>query len=526
MIFIFGGYMRSAKLQQTAIERTDDAQNRLGTRKTRLFRHLKETKTMCWLLPPTTSIVTTAMDIPPVSFGFFPPKEAKIRFGVTMISNKYDVTGVSTAAIANSCKEAAGVSIGGIVNVIDTTRGLSLAGVCNVNESAYGISISGITNVASTAFSLSLAGVCNVNNSTAGIQIAGITNVAETTNAISIAGITNRTTDQFNGIAVSGIWNSLGKINGAAITCGENAIEGDGNGIFIGGIGNWISDGHGKGVFIGGLGNYVANRITGIAIGILGNISKKLAGLSISALLNIAGTMEGIAVAPFNLFASIKGISIGIINYTDLGDGNEPESPIGVQIGVLNIKKNKGWGATIVPILYIHNFSEIHAWIKTHVGKIKRTCNELRPHIYDDNNSCLRLRRQNREGLLELLQQNGEPLLTGASRPYQTDTLSLVTNDIERLKIVATEKGLTDKRRIRAVVKMLNSRGDDEKSISTRKEGATQLALVASDPEIYDETSEHALRELVGAIVKNKTGHKEARGALISLGVSEDDFKN
>lgn len=240
------------------------------------------------------------------------------------------------------------------------------------------------------------------------VGLAGI-EASEAMHGIAIGGIGAGSGGDINGIAIGGIGlGAGGHLRGVAIGGIGTGAGGNVRGIAIGGLGVGAG-GHAEGLLIGGLGVGAGGNVRGVllaagGVGAGGSLTGlKIAGLGLGAGGNVTGvqiagigmgaggalqgisiagvglgavTIEGLAVAPamgaqdirgvviapaylrvenggtmtglsvsaFNrIQGTQRGLAIGLLNIADRLDG--------VQIGLLNIARNKSPGTRVLPLV-------------------------------------------------------------------------------------------------------------------------------------------------------------------------------
>jgi len=317
--------------------------------------------------------------------------------GLANVSEGF-VNGISIGGLANVAEGGmTGISLGGLANVAaGGMSGISLGGLANVAEGGMtGISLGGLANVAEGGMTgISIGGLANVaEGGMTGISLGGLANVAEGfINGITIGGLANVTEGSMTGISLGGLAvvseegpvvglnvggimvGSEGPVSGLTLSLGGIYAE-DLAGLSVGVVGilefpsisientyggdsKGFGDAH-KRISYTGISARNACWITVHGIDI--DIEEELLGFAASgfridaerirgaaaALVVTSGEMHGLGIGGVNYSSNLQvGLSIGIVNYT--------EHLNGVQLGLVNIARNKSKPFQIMPILNLH----------------------------------------------------------------------------------------------------------------------------------------------------------------------------
>ena len=322
-----------------------------------------------------------------------------------------DMTGISLGGLANVAEgDMTGISLGGLANVAEgDMTGISLGGLANVSEGEMmGISLGGLANVAEGEMTgISLGGLANVSEGEMmGISLGGLANVSEgEMMGISLGGLANVSEGEMVGISLGGLA-VVSEPGMSGISLGGLAVvseEGPVAGLNVGGI-MVGSKGPVSGLTLS-LGGIYAGDLTGLTVGVIGvlefpsitiestyggdsggfgdaykrisytgisarnarwltlhgidiDIDEELLGFAASgirihaetikgfasSLVVTTGEMHGLGIAAVNYSSDFQvGLSIGIVNYT--------ERLKGIQLGLINIAKNKPKPFRVMPIL-------------------------------------------------------------------------------------------------------------------------------------------------------------------------------
>ena len=290
-----------------------------------------------------------------------------------------DMTGISLGGLANVAEgDMTGISLGGLANVAEgDMTGISLGGLANVAEGEMtGISLGGLANVSEGEMrGISLGGLANVSEGEmVGISLGGLAVVSEPgMSGISLGGLAVVSEEgPVAGLNVGGIMvGSKGPVSGLTLSLG-GIYAGDLTGLTVGVIGVLefpsITIESTYGGDSGGFGDaYKRISYTGISArnarwltlhGIDIDIDEELLGFAASgirihaetikgfasSLVVTTGEMHGLGIAAVNYSSDFQvGLSIGIVNYT--------ERLKGIQLGLINIAKNKPKPFRVMPIL-------------------------------------------------------------------------------------------------------------------------------------------------------------------------------
>ena len=290
------------------------------------------------------------------------------------------VSGITLGGLANVAEGGmAGISLGGLANVAEGgVSGITLGGLANVAEGGMaGISVGGLANVAEGGMmGVSLGGLANVaEGGMTGISLGGLANVAEgDMKGISLGGLANVAEDGMTGISVGGLalvsqGSILGLNAGGLAVLSESSIAGitaslggiDGRttvaGITVGVLGaisvedvkeqdfryTGIKARNARWITAHGIDIDVEDELLGLAASGIRINARRIKGFA-SSLVVTADEMRGLGIGAVNYTSGLQvGLSIGIVNYT--------ERLKGVQLGLVNIAKNKSKPFRVLPIM-------------------------------------------------------------------------------------------------------------------------------------------------------------------------------
>jgi hypothetical protein len=338
-----------------------------------------------------------------------------IAIGGGEVVCKGTFSGISIGGITNLVGSMNGITIAGFTNVSDgCVNGITAGGLVNVAEgNMTGISLSGLVNVAEGRVSgITIGGLVNVSEGNmAGISLSSLANVAEgRASGITIGGLANVAEGGMRGISIGGLANvSEGGMRGISIGGLANVSSGDMSGISIGGLAVVADEGPISGLTVGGLavaaldapisgitasaGSIWGDELSGITIGGIGNVSfddfeerridyagirarsarwvtahgfdidieEELMGFAASGIRINASRITGFASSLVVSSGETRGLSIGGVNYSSdlqvglsIGIVNYTKHLNGLQIGLVNIARNKSKPFQILPILNAH----------------------------------------------------------------------------------------------------------------------------------------------------------------------------
>ena len=307
------------------------------------------------------------------------------------------LNGISVAGLANVAGSMNGITLGGLANVTEgSVNGITLGGLANVAEGRVsGITIGGLANVAEEGISgISIGGLANVTEGIMkGISVGGLATVSEVyMTGISVAGLAVVSESGMTGVSIGGLAvvtdrgplsginfggifvGSKGPTSGLTLSLGgiyadelaglnvgvigmlefpsisiENTIGGDSYG-FSDAYKNisytGISAKSARWITVHGIDIEIEEDLTGFAASGIRIDAGRIRGLA-SSLIVISGEMHGLGIGAVNYSSDLQvGLSIGIVNYT--------EHLNGVQLGLVNIARNKSKPFQILPILNVH----------------------------------------------------------------------------------------------------------------------------------------------------------------------------
>ena len=324
------------------------------------------------------------------------------------------VNGITLGGLANVAEgSVSGITLGGLANVAEgSVNGITLGGLANVTEgSVNGITLGGLANVAEGRVSgITIGGLANVaEEGISGISIGGLANVTEgIMKGISVGGLATVSEGYMTGISVAGlaVVSESGmtgvSIGGLAVVTDRGPLSGiNFGGIFVG------SKGPTSGLTLS-LGGIYADELAGLNVGVIGmlefpsisientiggdsygfsdayknisytgisaksarwitvhgidiEIEEDLTGFAASGIRIDAGRIRGLASSLIVISGEMHGLGIGAVNYSSdlqvglsIGIVNYTEHLNGVQLGLVNIARNKSKPFQILPILNVH----------------------------------------------------------------------------------------------------------------------------------------------------------------------------
>ena len=322
-----------------------------------------------------------------------------------------EINGISIGGLANVAGSMNGIALGGLANVAEGgVNGITVGGLANVADGGVkGITLGGLANVAAGSVSgITLGGLANVaEGGMAGISVGGLANVAEGgMMGVSLGGLANVAEGGMTGISLGGLANvAEGDMKGISLGGLANVAEDGMTGISVGGLA-LVSQGSILGLNAGGLavlsessiagitaslgGIDGRTTVAGITVGVLGAISvedvkeqdfryagikarnarwitahgididveDELLGLAASGIRINARRIKGFASSLVVTADEMRGLGIGAVNYTSglqvglsIGIVNYTERLKGVQLGLVNIAKNKSKPFRVLPIM-------------------------------------------------------------------------------------------------------------------------------------------------------------------------------
>jgi hypothetical protein len=316
--------------------------------------------------------------------GIYGPSADELHFlsiGLAAVEAHSLISGIAIGGGAVVCEGTFnGISVGGLANVAGSMNGIALGGLANVAEGGMkGISLGGLANVAEGGMTgISLGGLANVAEGFInGITIGGLANVTEgSMTGISLGGLAVVSEEgPVTGLTVGGIMvGSDGPVSGLTLSLGGIYAE-DLAGLSVGIVGilefpsisienTYGGDSKGFGdaykrisytgisarnacwITVHGIDIDIEEELLGFAASGIRINADRIRGLA-AALVVTSGEMHGLGIGAVNYSSDLQvGLSIGIVNYT--------EHLNGLQIGLVNIARNKSKPFRVLPILNAH----------------------------------------------------------------------------------------------------------------------------------------------------------------------------
>lgn len=275
------------------------------------------------------------------------------NLGIAAVVAEDEIEGLNLGGLAIvSNGNATGINYGGLAAVTNgSLKGINFGGLAAVaNNDITGLNIGGLATVSNRDIQgLTFGGLATVSNKDiSGATFGGLATVSNG----SLYGVT------FGGVAAV----ANGEISG--ITFGGLAVVSnkDISGITLGGLAI-VANGSVSGVNIGGLAVVANESITGLSIALAANIGKaSISGFTISGYKTEAESFEGLNIAAgWSDIYELTGISIATYNRISgvqtglvIGLFNSADELHGVQVGLLNIAKNNGGIAKVLPLINAH----------------------------------------------------------------------------------------------------------------------------------------------------------------------------
>lgn len=235
--------------------------------------------------------------------------------------------------------DVAAFQIGGISNITEgDVTGFQFGGITNITRGdVTGYQFGGIVNDTEGDFSgFQLGGIGNYTTGTSrGLVVAGISNISsDTVSGIGIAGISNFSFAPMEGLFGSGIAAfTTESITGGSISGISNFSLGNQTGAFFAGIANY-SHGSAKGFQVAGIGNASAGSMKGAFMAPITNFAlSESSGFQLSLANIVVGDFSGLQLGLLNGSDHLKGVQIGLVNYSGNADS-------GVPIGMVSIVKD------------------------------------------------------------------------------------------------------------------------------------------------------------------------------------------
>lgn len=211
------------------------------------------------------------------------------------------------------------------------------------------------------------------------IQVAGAFNLVEgNTQGLQLSGATNVNFGTMRGLQLTGGSNFLfDSLTGVQLAGGSNFIHGHVNGFQLAGGANVMSQDL-DGVQIAGGTNITLGTMNRLQLSGGLNYAQRVNGLQVAGGLNICvDTLRGAQVAVLNIAKEVRGVQVGVVNYTNSCDDGVPIGLISIVVhgihelevasserGYVNLALRTGTPAfyNILNFGFDSNFPESEAW--------------------------------------------------------------------------------------------------------------------------------------------------------------------